>query len=34
MASALTRDFGSVDRWRREFSAMANGLAGGSGWVF
>jgi len=33
MASALTRDFGSVDKWRREFSALANGLAGGSGWV-
>jgi Fe-Mn family superoxide dismutase len=33
MASALTRDFGSLDKWRREFSALANGLAGGSGWV-
>ena len=29
----LARDFGSVDRWRNEFVAMANGLAGGSGWV-
>ena len=33
LAQALTRDFGSVDRWRSEFAAMANGLAGGSGWV-
>ena len=29
----LARDFGSVDRWRDEFMAMASGLAGGSGWV-
>jgi superoxide dismutase, Fe-Mn family len=33
MATALTRDFGSVDRWRREFMALAEALAGGSGWV-
>jgi Fe-Mn family superoxide dismutase len=33
LAEALTRDFGSVDRWRSEFVAMANALAGGSGWV-
>jgi len=33
LAQPLTRDFGSVDRWRSEFVAMANGLAGGSGWV-
>jgi superoxide dismutase, Fe-Mn family len=33
MAEVLARDFGSVDRWRDEFVAMANGLAGGSGWV-
>src|SRR6266852_8633630 len=33
LAQALARDFGSVDRWRSEFVAMANGLAGGSGWV-
>jgi len=33
IAQALTRDFGSVDRWRSEFVAMAKGLAGGSGWV-
>ncbi len=30
---ALERDFGSVDRWRDEFIALAQGLAGGSGWV-
>jgi superoxide dismutase, Fe-Mn family len=33
MAEALARDFGSVDRWRREFIALAEMLAGGSGWV-
>ena len=33
LAEALTRDFGSVDRWRSEFVALAQGLAGGSGWV-
>lgn len=33
MAAALTRDFCSVDRWRREFMALAGALAGGSGWV-
>src|SRR5437868_11132322 len=33
MASAITRDFGSVDRWRHEFIALAEALAGGSGWV-
>ena len=33
LAGALARDFGSVDRWRDEFVAMGNGLAGGSGWV-
>ncbi len=33
MAEALTRDFGTVDRWRGEFVAMANALGGGSGWV-
>src|SRR5690242_20092510 len=33
LAEALSRDFGSVDRWRTEFVAMAKGLAGGSGWV-
>jgi superoxide dismutase, Fe-Mn family len=33
MAAALTRDFRSVDRWRREFIALANALATGAGWV-
>ena len=33
LAEVLTRDFQSFDRWRNEFVAMANGLAGGSGWV-
>ena len=33
LAEVLARDFGSVDRWRHEFVAMANALAGGSGWV-
>jgi superoxide dismutase, Fe-Mn family len=33
MATALARDFGSVDRWRQEFIVLANALAGGSGWV-
>jgi Fe-Mn family superoxide dismutase len=33
MADALARDFGSVDRWRSEFVALANSFDGGSGWV-
>jgi Fe-Mn family superoxide dismutase len=33
LARALERDFGSVDRWRAEFTAMGRALAGGSGWV-
>jgi superoxide dismutase, Fe-Mn family len=33
MARAIAKDFGSVDRWRQEFVSIANGLAGGSGWV-
>ena len=33
LADVLARDFGSVDRWRNEFVAMGNALAGGSGWV-
>src|SRR5258708_3210985 len=32
-AAALERDFGSVERWRAEFVALATALAGGSGWV-
>jgi superoxide dismutase, Fe-Mn family len=33
LSAILTRDFGSVDRWRSEFVAMGNALRGGSGWV-
>jgi len=33
VACAVAKDFGSVDRWRQEFVGIANGLAGGSGWV-
>ena len=33
LGQTLARDFGTVDRWRSEFVAMAKGLAGGSGWV-
>lgn len=33
LAAALTRDFGSVDRWRAEFAAMGRAEGGGSGWV-
>ena len=33
MAEALARDFGSVQRWRAEFSVMGYALGGGSGWV-
>ena len=33
LAAALTRDFGGLERWRAEFSAMGKALGGGSGWV-
>lgn len=33
MADALVRDFGSVDRWRQEFIALASGLANDTGWA-
>lgn len=33
LAEAITRDFGSVDRWRAEFAAMGRAEGGGSGWV-
>ena len=33
LAEALARDFGSVERWRAEFSAMGKAEGGGSGWV-
>ena len=29
----LIRDFGTIDRWRAEFSAMGKAQGGGSGWV-
>ena len=32
-ATALERDFGSVDQWLREFSALAKAMGGGSGWA-
>jgi Fe-Mn family superoxide dismutase len=32
-AEALSRDFGSLDRWQGEFGATAKALGGGSGWV-
>ena len=32
-AEVLSRDFGSVDRWKAEFAAMGRALGGGSGWV-
>ena len=33
MSEALARDFGSVQKWRAQFSAMGYALGGGSGWV-
>jgi Fe-Mn family superoxide dismutase len=33
LADAITRDFGSLDRWRTEFSATGKAEGGGSGWV-
>lgn len=33
LAVALERDFGSVDRWRGEFTALAKAMGGGSGWA-
>jgi len=33
LAQALERDFGSVDAWRAQFTAMAKAQAGGSGWT-
>src|SRR5258707_8363274 len=29
--SVIAKDFGSVDRWRREFVGIANGMTGSSG---
>lgn len=33
IAKAITRDFGSVERWRHEVIALATSLSGSSGWV-
>ena len=33
LRDALTRDFGGLDRWQVEFSAMGKAQGGGSGWV-
>ncbi len=33
LAQAIARDFGSVERWRSEFTAMGKAEGGGSGWV-
>lgn len=33
LAEAIARDFGGIDRWRTEFSAMGKAEGGGSGWV-
>src|SRR5690348_1336947 len=33
LAEQLARDFGSVARWKAEFSAVGKALGGGSGWV-
>ena len=33
LATAIERDFGSLERWRTEFVAMGKAQGGGSGWV-
>lgn len=33
LGDAISRDFGSIAKWRAEFVAMGKALAGGSGWV-
>lgn len=33
LAEAIVRDFGSLARWKAEFSATGKALGGGSGWV-
>ncbi len=33
LGQAIARDFGGVDKWRAEFSAMGKAEGGGSGWV-
>lgn len=33
LAAAIAKDFGSIERWHAEFTAMGKALGGGSGWV-
>lgn len=33
LKDAIIRGFGSLERWRQEFTAMGKALGGGSGWV-
>lgn len=33
LSVAMTRDFGSVERWRAGFTALAKAMGGGSGWA-
>ena len=33
LRSALIRDFGAVEKWQTQFTAMGKALGGGSGWV-
>ena len=33
LSVALDRDFGSVDQWRLQFTALAKAMGGGSGWA-
>ncbi len=33
LSVGLARDFGSVEAWRREFTALAGAMGGGSGWA-
>ena len=33
LSEVLTRDFGSVEQWHAQFSAMGKAQGGGSGWV-
>jgi Fe-Mn family superoxide dismutase len=33
MASVIVRDFGSIERWRSEFMALAEALSATSGWI-
>ena len=33
LSKRIAQDFGSLERWRAEFTAMGKALGGGSGWV-